>query len=171
MGATEPRRQPPEAKTPERRKPAFLILLTALLITVLIQKLFVEGGLSGSRLTPKERKKLEKRLREIDDSEQYALIALEDGWYPCLHSGRTRYFLKKGEVWKYGVTSKGKFGRYDADFLFKNNVFYSPEFFGNFAECLKREQIKLFHYHNLPENLARPPAERLSRPPYNRIKR
>ncbi len=122
-------------------------------------------------LKPKEKAKLDKRLREIDDSEQYALMATIDGWYPCLHSGRTTYYLLVGEVWKYGVTSKGKFGRYSKDFLLENNVSYVVEFKGNFSECLKQEQIKLFNYPYLPESLARPVVERLQRPPYNSIMR
>jgi len=48
------------------------------------------------KLSPREEKKLQKRLREIDDSEQYALIAIEDGWYTCLHSGRAFCYLKEG---------------------------------------------------------------------------
>ncbi len=75
-------------------------------------------------LKPKDKAKLDKRLKEIDDSEQYALMATIDGWYPCLHSGKTTYYLLVGEVWKYRVTSKGKFGRYSKDFLLENNVSY-----------------------------------------------
>lgn len=91
--------------------------------------------------TPKKK----RNLREIDESEQYALIAKEDGWYPCLHSGRTRYYLRTGEVWKYGVTSKGQFGRYAVLFLVKNRVLYDLQFKGTFSECLKQEQIKLYY--------------------------
>lgn len=122
-------------------------------------------------LKPKEKAKLDKRLREIDDSEQYALVASIDGWYPCQHGGKTTFYLLAGEVWKYGVTSKGQFGRYSTDFLVLNNVSYVVEFKGNFSDCLKQEQIKLFNYPYLPENLARPVAERLPRPPYNSIMR
>ena len=169
MGANKPLMQKPEIKTV--KGPVFLIIISALLITVLIRNLVLQSAEPATRLSPKEKKKLEKRLREIDESEQYALIALTDGWYPCLHSGRTSYYLKKGEVWKYGVTSKGEFGRYKAPFLIKNRVIYQAEFHGTFSECLKLEQIKLFNYPHLPENSARPPADRLSRPPYNSIMR
>ena len=123
------------------------------------------------KLSPKEEEKLLKRLREIDESEQYALIALEDGWYPCVHKGRISCYLKEGEVWKYGVTSKGEFGRYTTVFLAKNRVAYFVQFKGSFSDCLKREQIQLFNYPYSPENLARYPAERLPRPPYNSIMR
>lgn len=152
--------------------PQLLIWAVALLAVVaLLSKLVSVMGNEAPKLKPKEEAKLEKRLKEIDDSEQYALVATTDGFYPCLHSGRTTYYLLTGEVWKYGVTSKGEFGRYGASFLVKNKVSYIVEFKGNIAECLKMEQIKLFGYPYLPENLARSPEERLPRPPYNPIMR
>ena len=165
MGDNKPSMQKPEVKTV--KSPRFLIIISALLITVLIRNLILQNAEPATRLSPKERKKLEKRLREIDESEQYALIARTDGWYPCLHSGRTSYYLKKGEVWKYGVTSKGKTGRYTTDYLVKNRVNYFVQYIGTFSECLKEEQIKLYYYPYLPENLVRPPADRLPLPPYN----
>ncbi len=169
MGADKKQVQEPE---PETSKLRYLLLASSvLLIIVLIEKLVLESSGGAPKLSPKEKEKLEKRLREIDESEQYALIAMEDGWYPCLHSGRTTYFLRAGEVWKYGVTSKGQFGRYTATFLFENRVSYLPEFEGTFSECLKQEQIKLYNYPHLPENLARDPANRLPRPPYNSVMR
>lgn len=137
--------------------------------------IFSKGGSrgenEGSLLDPREEEKLGKRLREIDDSEQYALVAIADGWYPCLHSGRAVCYLHTGEIWKYGVTSKGQFRRYSAAFLVKNRVSYIVQFKGTLSECLKQEQIKLYYYPHLPENLARPAVDRLPRPPYNPIMR
>lgn len=120
-------------------------------------------------LSPKEKAKLEQKVKEIDDAEQYALIAAKDGLYTCLHSGRGTCFLHKGEVFKYGVTTKGEFGRYNTSFMMKHNVIYVVEFKGNIAECLIQEQIKLFNYPYLPENLARLPEDQLPRPPFNPI--
>ena len=160
--------------TPKPKLPIlpFLLGIAALILAFVF---FFEGGFSKEsetpKLSPKEDARLEKRLKEIDDSEQYALIAASNGWYPCLHSGRITCYLLAGEIWKYGVTSKGEFWRYSAAFLVKNNVSYIIQFKGNFAECLKQEQIKLFSYPYLPENLARPLNDRLPRPPYNPIMR
>jgi len=166
------------AEKPEVRKPktqtSILTLVggaTLLVALVIFTKVYSNGESEAPKLKPKEQAKLEKRLKEIDDSEQYALVAGINGWYPCLHSGRTAYYLNTGEVWKYGVTSKGQFGRYSEDFLFNNKVSYIVEFKGNIAECLKMEQIKLYSYPFLPENLTRSPEERLPRPPYNPIMR
>lgn len=169
MGANKPLTQNPRQGT---SKSTYLLLVcSVLLIIAFITNSVLEKSGSEPKLSPKEEEKLQKRLREIDESEQYALVAMEDGWYPCLHSGRTTCYLKAGEVWKYGVTSKGKFGRYTAEFLLRNKVLYRSEFNGSFSECLKQEQIKLFEYPYLPENLERPLAERLPRPPYNPIMR
>jgi len=169
MGAERPQLQ---KKSSQTLLPSVLIAAAALLfVMVALQEIGTPKNNDPGTLNPKEAARLEKRLREIDDSEQYALVAGINGWYPCLHSGRSTFYLKSGEVWKYGVTSKGEFGRYTATFLIKNKVSYIVEFKGTFSECLKQEQIKLFGYPYLPENVARPETERLSRPPYNPIMR
>jgi len=170
MGANKPELPKPEIK------PFLLplaILAVSILAIVLFPKILVEEeyGSPKTKLHPKEEERLQRRLKEIDDSEQYALLAEIDGWYPCLHSGRSIFYLKAGEVWKYGVTSKGQLGRYKTDFLIRNNVSYFTQFKGTFSECLKQEQIKLFNYPYLPESLARSKAERLPRPPFNQIMR
>lgn len=171
MGADKPQTGIHGAKSQTH----FHLLLIGLAIFLagiaLFFKMDFEADHPAPELLPKEEEKLLKRLREIDDSEQYALIAKSDGWYPCLHSGRTTFYLRTGEVWKYGATSKGQFGRYAADFLIRNNVSYFVQFKGTFSECLKQEQIKLFNYPYLPENIARSPAERLPRPPFNPVLR
>ena len=170
MGAEKPKSGKTSATTQKSILPLGAVA-TLLIALVIFTKVYFNGENEDPKLKPKEQAKLEKRLKEIDDSEQYALVAGVNGWYPCLHSGRTGYYLYTGEVWKYGVTSKGQFGRYTESFLFKNKVSYIVEFKGNIAECLKMEQIKLYNYPFLPENLARPPEERLPRPPYNPIMR
>lgn len=72
--------------------PQILIGMVALLAVVaLISRLALTVENEAPKLKPKEEAKLEKRLKEIDDSEQYALVASVDGFYPCLHSGRTTY--------------------------------------------------------------------------------
>lgn len=173
MGAAKPTfdkiYQPPRHGAPFPFIPFALLALFALLVSMPRKAAMPDPEVPV--MSPLDQEKLSKRLREIDDSEQYALIAEGDGWYPCLHSGRTQFYLHAGEVWKYGVTSKGQTGRYSISFLTKHNVSYLIQFKGNFAECLKQEQIKLFNYLYLPENTARSPENRLLRPPYNSIMR
>ena len=171
MGAHKPERPKPSTQTQVSFLFPLFVLAVVLVAVVLFPKIDFEEDNGAPKLHPKEEERLQKRLKEIDDSEQYALIAEGDGWYPCLHRGRTVFYLKAGEVWKYGVTSKGRLGRYKTDFLIRNNVSYYVQFNGTFSECLKQEQIKLFNYPYLPENLARPKTEQLPRPPFNSIMR
>ncbi len=172
MGADKPTVKNRDPKKQAFFWPLFAVIASLLVAVAIVPRInFESEGDRASKLNPQETLRLLRRLNEIDDSEQYALVAKTDGWYPCLHSGRTAYYLKTGEVWKYGVTSKGQLGRYSAMFFVQNKVSYIIEFKGSFSECLKREQIQLFHYPYLPENLARPLSERLPRPPYNRIMR
>lgn len=138
-----------------------------LLLVALFQIFDFPGADETPALSPQDEARLQKRLKEIDEAEQYALIAIESGWYPCNHPGRTAFYLLPGEVWKYGTTTKGQFGRYSIKYLAGINVSYLLQFRGTISECLKEEQLKLFYYPYLPENLARPPADRLRRPPYN----
>ncbi len=171
MGANKPELPKPETQIQANYRLPLTVFALFLVAIILFPKIEYDEEYGKPKLHPKEEEKLRRRLMEIDDSEQYALIAEVAGWYPCLHSGRSIFYLKAGEVWKYGVTSKGKVGRYAGSFLVSNKVTYVIEFKGTFSECLKQEQIKLFNYRYLPENLGRIPQERLPRPPYNSVMR
>jgi len=152
---------------------ALLLFGVALLVVfvVLFSKINIVGENEAPKLSPEAEAKLQKRLKEIDEAEQYALVAISNGFYPCLHGGRTTFYLLAGEVWKYGVTSKGQLGRYTSVFLVENKVSYVVQFKGNISECLKQEQIKLYFYPLLPENTARSELDQLPRPPFNPIMR
>ncbi len=171
MGAEKPDLWKPQPVTKTDTLPHFKVVAVVLTGVALFVQIYFSGEEEAARLSPHEDARLQKRLKEIDEAEQYALIAKDNGWYNCLHSARTMHYLLTGEVWKYGVTTKGEMGRYTAVFLLKNNLIYLTQFRGNVAECLKQEQIKLFCYPYLRENMARPPEARLPRPPGNPIMR
>lgn len=170
MGADKPRTETPDIGTQNTRTPFPLILFGMVLLLLIVARLsnadFKEEN-EVPKLNPRDEAKLEKRLKEIDDAEQYALIATVNGWYPCNHPGRPTFYLLAGEVWKYGATTKGQLGRYSYKYLEKMSVSYIVQFQGTIAECMKEEQRKLFGYPFLPENLARPEKDRLPRPPFN----
>jgi hypothetical protein len=174
MGNERPSLEKQKKKSPSPTLQATLIVgSAALLVVALVPRIGLEWGREtvAPAPSPQAQTRLQQKLKEIDDSEQYALVATIDGPYACLHSGHTTCLLKPGEIWKYGVTSKGATGRYASAFLVRNRVSYIVQYKGTYSECLKQEQIKLFNYPFLPENLARLPADRLPRPPYNRIMR
>ena len=170
MGANSPRPPVPQPETKTGAFLPFVIAGLALLIVCALQWSDVVEYIDGeARLKAKHQKQLQKKLYELDEAEQYALIATVEGFYPCLHSGRASYLLHVGEVWKYGVTTKGERGRYTSQFILDHSVRYVIQIKGSIDECLKAEQIKLFSYPMLPENLARPEKDRLIRPPFNPI--
>ena len=167
-------------KDPEGRRASsipWMLVLLALLGFGLY--LMAEGGQHKSdpviwrdgvpELSPKRKAKLEKELEELDHAEQYALKALMPGNYPCYSCmDSDSIFLMTGEIWKYGVTQKGRQGRYPNG-LPSANLLYVPEYLGDLAECLKQEKLKIYHYVLLPENLKR--ATPLIRPPGNKMDR
>lgn len=173
MGATKtPLQQyPPQGPKTKNPLPLLIAGAFALVLCALAWSDVVEYFKGEPRLIPKYQRQLERKLIELDEADQYALIATTDGMYPCLHSSRALYHLRIGEVWKYGVTAKGERGRYTAQFLQDNAVSYIIQLHATFSECLKEEQRKLFTYPLLPENLARKEDGRLLRPPYNPVLR
>ncbi|MEI6410005.1 MAG: hypothetical protein WCR52_11515 [Bacteroidota bacterium] len=170
MGAELP--QPIKQLPKPKKKSSFLLLfISALMLIICALKWsdVIEYFNGEPRLTAKHQQQLKKKLDELEEAEQYALVAMTDGWYPWLHSNRALYYLHTGEVWKYGVTTKGERGRYTTEFLQDNGVLYIIQFKGSMTECLQEEQRKLFSYPLLPENLARLEIDRLLRPPYNPV--
>ena len=118
-------------------------------------------------LAPKRNAKLQKELGEIDNAEQYVIIATKAGFYPCYNCGKlTSIFLNVGEVWKYGVTRIGQERRYGKLEILPG-LTYLKQYSGDYGTCLKLEKIKIYNYALLPENLNR--STPLIRPPGNKV--
>ncbi|MEL6972694.1 MAG: hypothetical protein AAFO02_21190 [Bacteroidota bacterium] len=119
-------------------------------------------------LSPERQAKLERELEEIDNAEQYALLATASSYYPCYScpDGQKTIFLQIGEIWRYGVTRKGERGRYPNQDYGAPDLLYLPQFVGTLTECLKQEKLKIYQYPLLPEAqlrkivLARPPGNK-----------
>ncbi|MEM9889088.1 MAG: hypothetical protein AAF849_24625 [Bacteroidota bacterium] len=124
-----------------------------------------EGNLT---LSEERQEKLERKLKELEEAEQYVLRAREPAYYPCYSCPDTNViFLLPGEVWRYGVTTKRQKGRYDEKYIEENRLIYFVQFEGTLQACLIEEQKKIYHYALLPENLKR--SIPLIRPPGNKI--
>jgi RHS repeat-associated protein len=121
-----------------------------------------------------------KRIKMEKDDEPphilYKLIAKEDGVYPCPSCPASEggsIYLKKGEVWKYGVTSKGSVAeRYKYQKL-GNGISVLKAFdpipleSGSESRMKIREKQKTVGYYAHPENINRETDTglRLYRPP------
>jgi len=117
----------------------------------------------------KEIERIESHSYKIKSCEQYALVAEENGWYPCFRcDGMDSIYLYVDEVWKYGKTCNGEQGRYSGGFP-TLNVRFVRQFSGTEEECLIEEKHKIYNYPNLPECKRR--NFYLFRPPGNKIDR
>lgn len=142
--------------------------LVALLFAAYKGRDFLRVNKDGEVVLSAERlDKLQRELDDIDDAVQYSLRATKAGYYPCLNCiDSSLVYLDIGEIWKYGVTSKGELIRYGKA-LAGDNLYYHIEFTGDYAACLKQEKSKIYNYALLPENLKR--MKPLIRPPGNKI--
>jgi hypothetical protein len=179
---TPPRREAPvypsndpkdPGQRPEPRRGGLLRLLGRLspLIFIVMALTFAdvivwEDGVP--KLHPKRVQKFEKEKKEVEEAEQYALLAKNAGWYPCLICLSGKIYLLKNEVWKYGVTRKGVKIRYGLSKIAGKNLIYVPQMTGHYAVCIIEEKRKIYNYPLLPENLKRPDSLRLVYPPGNR---
>ncbi len=127
----------------------------------------VEWEDGKTRLKKKRAEGLKKELAALEDAEQYVLLARVDGLYPCKRCPRGVVFLKRGEVWRYGVTRKGQKGRYTKEFLRLIQLEFVPMFSGALQACLAQEKVMIYNYPLLPENFSRSKENRLVYPPGN----
>ena len=79
-------------------------------------------------------------------ADQYALVAVRDGWYPVMERGfkhpQYAVFLKEGEVWKYGKTINPT-TRYSLDWLRRMRLRYEPQYAGSVNSALALERAKI----------------------------
>lgn len=167
-------RLPRERKKEQRNfNPRFLVILMIVALGGSILKMSTKDFIiyrdGKPELAPWRMEKLQKELEEMEDAEQYVLLAAVPGYYTCYNClDKKNIFLNLNEVWRYGVTTKTEKGRYPNG-LPHPNLAYVPQFLGSLQECLKEEKKKIYHYAVLPENLKR--ERPLIRPPGNKIDR
>lgn len=163
------RRSPGNTKQHHFHLPAPMWWLIALLLlAALVTKLpFIEQDEAGQiKLAEWRILKLNKELDDLNSAEQYALLAKRTGYFPCFSCpDAERIRLQRGQVWKYGATTKGEWGRYSKT-LQSKNLLYVIQFTGTLEQCLMEEKRKIYNYALLPENLQRPLP--LMRPPGNK---
>ena len=94
------------------------------------------------QLTDERKGKLIRELADLEEAEQYALRAIRGGMYPCFSClSSDSIFLYSGEIWKYGITTKGQNRRYGR-FLINMGLQYEIQYKGLLHDCLKEEKRK-----------------------------
>jgi len=168
----------PEFPSPKKRKYPKLTPKHRQIIRWISSIIFVMVLMIALDRAEKLKENLHKIYLEHNEPvcEQYALIVIETGYFPCLscEGKMTMIYLKVGEVWKYGFAGMGgEEARYPGNIFYSNgkikltreNLVYTMQIRGTKEECLMEEQRKIFNYPDLPEALAR--DIQLIRPPGN----
>ncbi|MEZ5039992.1 MAG: hypothetical protein R2828_08870 [Saprospiraceae bacterium] len=87
----------------------------------------------------------------------YQLIAAKNGYYSCKHCPTGKFYLKVGEVYRYGTTGIGQEGRgYSEEWLNDHLLNYVIIMTGDIAIIKTQEAILIGSYAIFPENLNRP---------------
>jgi len=144
-------------------------LLILAIVSTFAVTFFIRLSIERAVKKAREIERIESHSFQYQNCVQYALVAAENGWFPCYSCDTSdSIYLFQGEVWKYGKTCFGEQGRYKNGLPFKNLKF-QVEFEGNEKECLLSEKEKIYDYPNLPECLKRNIV--LIRPAGNKIDR
>jgi len=127
---------------------------TSLLILAIVSTFaitfFIRLSIERAAKKAREIERIESHSFKYNNCVQYALVALNDGWFPCYNCDKDSIYLYKDEVWKYGKTCFGEQGRYPNGLPVKN-LRYEMQIQGTEKECLIAEKEKIYNYPNLPE--------------------
>lgn len=162
------------SKSPKKQRSFWrlsaLLLIFAILPAIYFARTFEEAVVEKAdgtyELSPARKAKRDAEVHRLEHAEQYALTAKINAWYICYSCmGTDSIYLYKGEVWKYGFTTKGQLGRYSGG-LPDPKLAYIRQYTGTLQNCLVEEKRKIYNYPLLAENLKR--RNRLIRPPGNK---
>lgn len=96
--------------------------------------------------------------------DQYALKAVEDGFYPVMKHGfaepQSGVWLNANDVWKHGTT-KNPATRYSQSFLDDWGLYYSRQSSGTLQAALSAEKGNILNYLN--QNGVLPPGNKIIR--------
>lgn len=100
---------------------------------------------------------IDKKKDQYAYHDLYQLIAAENGYYSCKHCPTGKFYLKVGEVYRYGTTGIGQEGRgYNKSWLDKNFLNYVHILTADLATIKSEEIVLIGGYALFPENLKRP---------------
>ena len=137
------------------------LLVTLLILTMAIPKTWEEATKiadDGSiTLADDWAGTVERKVRKYERHDLYMLVAVRDGYFQCHHCPTGKFFLKKGEVYRYGTTGDGQIKRgYNEEWLYKNNLFYIHIFTGSITSVGIEQTVLIGSYALHFENMARP---------------
>lgn len=123
------------------------------------------------RLSEKWEKTILRKKKKIKKHRLYVLVATQNGYFDCPHSPTGKFYLKKGEIYRYGTTGETTVGRgYSETWLIKNNLTFKVIMEGDLATVTLAQTTLIGQYPLLPENMQRPlPGDELAKPYWFRL--
>ena len=168
----------PVLESRKTRSPlAFLLLLTTIVLFCCYfldfqswEDTVIQQPDGSYKLAKVREEAIARKVEKFEtQTELYMLVAKTNAYYYCpacpiksMKGGK--YFLAKGQIYKYGVTINPK-ERYSTRELARWKLHYVILEVGNYKDMITREVILNGNYPILPENLARSSWRRLSIPP------
>jgi hypothetical protein len=102
-------------------------------------------------------KTVTRKVEKIRKHRLYMLVATSNGYFECAHSPTMRFYLNRGDVYRYGTTGSSFSERgYSSDWLSKHNLTLIEIMEGNLTIILAEQATLIGTYSLLPENLRRP---------------
>lgn len=109
------------------------------------------------RLSEKWEKAITRKREKIKKHRLYVLVARSNGYFQCPHSPSGKFYLKTGEVYRYGTTGDAFATRgYSQKWLAVNNLILITIIEADLATVLGTQATLIGSYVILPENLRRP---------------
>lgn len=100
---------------------------------------------------------IERKKGKYEIHELYMLVAASDGYFSCKHCPVGRFYLRRGEIYRYGTTGDGQSARgYNERWLNDHLLSYVILMKSDITTVKIAETTLIGEYVLLPENLNRP---------------
>lgn len=123
------------------------------------------------RLSKKWERVISRKEEKIKKHRLYILMAIRNGYFDCSHSPTGKFYLKGGEIYRYGTTGETTVSRgYSETWLIKNNLTFKVIMESDLTTITLAQTTLIGQYPLLPENMQRPlPGKELAKPYWFRL--
>ncbi len=110
---------------------------------------------------------IDRKLDKFENHHLYMLVATQNGYYLCKHCPTGNFYLREGELYRYGTTGDGKEGRgYNEEWLENNKLSYIHLLTAELTLVRAQQTLLIGHYSLNSENLKRPLIDAPKAKPY-----
>lgn len=152
-----------------------IIVLVGVVLFMAIPKTWEEAVVQNEDgsygLSERWEKAILSKQKKTEKHRLYMLVASTNGYFQCVHSPSGKFYLKAGELYRYGTTGDTFAARgYNQKWLAANNLTLISIMEGDLATIIAEQTKLIGSYVLLPENLQRPlPSEASAKPYWYRL--